>query len=94
MREEHEALRDALMAAEWMPSTMEAVREGLAGALEETEAMLIEHESEFPAAMDMNDALDRADLIDSFESVGCMLEWLDATIVADANEMREEVQHA
>ena len=94
MTEEHEALRDALMAAEWMPSTMEAVREGLAGALEETEAMLIEHESEFPAAMDMNDALDRADLMDSFESVGCMLEWVDSIIEADANEMREEVQHA
>ena len=93
MTEEHEALRDALMAAEWMPSTVEAVREGLTEALENTEAMLIEHETDFPAAMDMNDALDRADLLDSFESVGSMLEWVDSHILAEAVEMREEVQY-
>ena len=82
------------MAAKWLPSVVEDIRVGLVEALENTEALLIEHETEFPAAMDMNDALDRADLMDSFESVGCMLEWVDSIIEADANEMREEVQYA
>ena len=91
MTPEHEALRSALIAAAWQPSAVEDIRVGLVEALEHSEALLVEHETEFPESMDTEEALNRVERAENFENVAFMLTWLDDIREADAIALCEEV---
>ncbi len=89
MTPEHDALRDALIAAHWQPTAVEDIRVALVEALEHSEALLVEHETEFPASMDTEEALNRVEHAENFESVAFMLTWLDDIREFDAIALQE-----
>ena len=89
MTPEHEALRDALLAAQWQTIVVEDIRVALVEALEHSEALLAEHETTFPASMGEEEALNRADLLHNTESVSTMLAWLNGIIEGDAIALQE-----
>ena len=80
----HDALRDALIAADWADQEVAAIRVALVEALETSEALLIAHEEAHGNVLTTEQALERADRIDSCEIVEEMQWWLESALEVES----------